>query len=116
MDNAAAPRTMDALRARRDEILRIAAEYGASKVRIFGSVARGEADERSDVDVLVDMAKEPTGFAYFGRLDQLRTALEELLGCHVDVADSSALQRTQGFVMRASLRMRERVFRDAAPL
>jgi predicted nucleotidyltransferase len=37
----------------RDEILRISAKHGAYNVRIFGSVARGEADGESDIDVLV---------------------------------------------------------------
>lgn len=43
------------MKAKREEILRIAAEHGAQNVRIFGSVARGEADADSDVDILVDM-------------------------------------------------------------
>jgi predicted nucleotidyltransferase len=41
------------LREKRREILRIAAEHGARNVRVFGSVARGEADETSDIDFLV---------------------------------------------------------------
>jgi predicted nucleotidyltransferase len=48
--------TLDELRrTKRDEILRIAAIHGASNVRIFGSVARGDANEASDVDLLVDL-------------------------------------------------------------
>ena len=43
------------LREKRNEILRLAAQHGAYNVRIFGSVARGEAGPESDVDVLVDM-------------------------------------------------------------
>ena len=46
---------IEELRNRRDEILRIAAEHGARHVRVFGSVARGDADERSDIDFLVDL-------------------------------------------------------------
>ena len=38
----------------REEILRIAAKHGAYNVRVFGSVARGEADEKSDIDLLVE--------------------------------------------------------------
>jgi predicted nucleotidyltransferase len=45
----------DILKAKRDEILCIAAKHGARNVRVFGSVARGEADEKSDVDFLVEM-------------------------------------------------------------
>jgi|SRR6516164_7166847 predicted nucleotidyltransferase len=65
----------------RDAILRLAARYGARRVRLFGSVARGEAGAKSDLDVLVDF--EP------GRslLDQVgfEQDLETLLGCEVDV-------------------------------
>jgi len=46
---------IQALRERRDEILQIAAKHGARTVRIFGSVARGEADAASDLDLLVEM-------------------------------------------------------------
>lgn len=47
--------TLTHLQTRRTEILRIAERYGASNVRIFGSVARGDARPDSDVDILVDM-------------------------------------------------------------
>ena len=43
------------LKEKREEILRLAAKHGARNVRVFGSVARGEADEQSDIDLLVDM-------------------------------------------------------------
>ena len=43
------------LQSNREDILRIAAKYGAYNVRIFGSVARGEADSESDIDLLVNM-------------------------------------------------------------
>ena len=42
-------------REKRDEILRIAGRYGASNVRIFGSFSRADADDKSDVDILVDL-------------------------------------------------------------
>ena len=93
---------LEDLRAKRGEILRIAAKRGARNVRIFGSAARGEADERSDVDVLVDM--EP------GRslLDMggLLMVLQELLGRRVDVVSERGLRE----------RIRERVLREAIPL
>jgi uncharacterized protein len=77
----------DLLEEKRDEILQIAARHGASNVRVFGSVARGEADEGSDVDLLVDF--EP------GRslLDHaaLVVDLEELLGRKVDVVTEKGL-------------------------
>jgi uncharacterized protein len=91
-----------ALRERRDAILRLAAKYGARNVRVFGSVARGEADDRSDVDFLVDL--EP------GRslLDQagLLVALQELLGQPVDVVTEQGLKE----------RIRVRVLKEAVPL
>jgi len=75
------------IRRRSDEIRRTASTFGASNVRVFGSVARGEDDPGSDLDFLVDM--EP------GRslLDQvrLRRALEKLLGVDVDVVTSGGL-------------------------
>jgi uncharacterized protein len=43
------------LRTKRDDILRTASRHGAYNVRVFGSVARGEADAESDIDLLVDM-------------------------------------------------------------
>jgi predicted nucleotidyltransferase len=43
------------LQNKRDEILRIAAKHGACNVRVFGSVARGQADSQSDIDLLVEM-------------------------------------------------------------
>jgi len=92
----------EVLRAKREEILRIAAQHGARNVRIFGSVARGEAKLDSDVDVLVDL--EP------GRslLDHaaLMLELEELLRCKVDVATERGLRA----------RVRDRVLREAVPL
>ena len=48
--------TLDELRrSKKDQILRIAAIYGASNVRVFGSLARGENSPSSDVDILVDL-------------------------------------------------------------
>jgi predicted nucleotidyltransferase/DNA-binding XRE family transcriptional regulator len=80
--------TLADLRARREEILRIAAAHGARNVRVFGSVARGEAGPDSDVDFLVDLDSDNRGFEFFGLLEDLRRALEELLGCPVDVGET----------------------------
>ena len=74
-------------------------------MRVVGSVARGEADEQSDLDLLMDIDGRGEGFAYFGRVADLERALSELLGCKVDVMDAAALKR-----------MRERVLRDAVPI
>ncbi|NJM71905.1 MAG: nucleotidyltransferase family protein [Scytonema sp. RU_4_4] len=71
----------------RKEILEIAAKYGAYNVRVFGSVARGEAKPESDVDFLVEIEPQRT------LLDQisLMQSLEALLGRKVDVAESETL-------------------------
>src|SRR5438477_12973979 len=77
------------LRTKREEILRIAAKYGASNVRIFGSVARGEADEQSDIDLLVDLEPKRSLLDLAGLL----VDLEELLGCKVDVLPEDGLRK-----------------------
>ncbi len=76
--------TLAALRARREEILRIARARGARKVRVFGSVARGQARGDSDVDFLVEMESGRTVLD----LSELILDLEEALGCPVDVVEN----------------------------
>ena len=76
------------LQTKREDILRIATRYGAYNVRVFGSVARGEADSESDVDLLVDM--EP-GRSLFD-LGGLLMDLQDLLGCNVDVVTEDGLR------------------------
>ena len=90
------------LKDNRDEILRVAARHGASNIRIFGSVARGEADEKSDLDLLVTME------AGRSLLDHaaLWLELQDLLGREVDVVSEKGLQP----------RMRDRVLKEAVPL
>ncbi|MBW4634153.1 MAG: nucleotidyltransferase family protein [Iphinoe sp. HA4291-MV1] len=90
------------LQAKREEILRSAAKHGAYNVRIFGSVARREADADSDVDFLVEM--EP-GRSLFD-LGGLLMELQELLDRDVDVVTEKGLRQ----------RIRERVLREAVPL
>jgi hypothetical protein len=87
---------------KRDEILSIAARRGARNVRVFGSVARGDNDARSDIDFLVDM--EP-GRSLFD-LSGLLMDLEAVLHSPVDVVTERGLRS----------RIRERVLREAAPL
>ncbi len=95
-------RLRDLLQAKREDVLRLAEQYGARNVRIFGSVARGEDDEQSDIDLLVDM--EP------GRslldLGALLMDLRELLDCEVDVVTERSLRE----------RMKDRVLREAVTL
>jgi predicted nucleotidyltransferase len=90
------------LQSNREEILRIAAQYGASNVRIFGSVARGEADEKSDIDLLVNMEPGRSLLDLCGLLIDL----EELLDCKVDVVTEKGLRD----------RIRERVLKEAVAL
>ena len=75
------------VKAKREEILRIAAQHGAYNVRIFGSVARGEDGPESDVDFLVDMESGHSLLDLAGLL----VDLQDLLGCNVDVATKDAL-------------------------
>jgi hypothetical protein len=95
-------RIADQLRDRREEILRLAAKHGAGNVCVFGSVARGEETPDSDVDLLVDVAGEPSPWFPGG----LVADLEELLGRRVQV------------IIRRSLSefIRESVLKDASPL
>ncbi|MEO9191166.1 MAG: nucleotidyltransferase domain-containing protein [Acetobacteraceae bacterium] len=60
---------------------------GVVSLSVFGSVARGDSREDSDVDVLVRLSGEAArgGFAYFGRLDALTHRLTDILGRPVDV-------------------------------
>ena len=90
------------LQAKRESILQTASKYGAYNVRIFGSVARGEADSSSDVDFLVEM--EP-GRSLFD-LGGLLMDLQELLDCNVDVVTEQGLRS----------RIRERVLKEAISL
>ena len=77
----------DLLKFKRPEILRLAQEHGAHNVRIFGSVARGEARQGSDVDFLVDMEE--------GRslldLIELSQDMETLLQRKVDILTDNGL-------------------------
>lgn len=87
---------------KREEILSIASRYGARDVRVFGSVARGEADQESDVDFLVELE---TGRSLLD-LGGLQMELEELLGCKVDVVTESGLYWL----------LRRRILKEAQPL
>lgn len=90
------------LKRKRQKILALARQYGAMDVRIFGSVARGEADDRSDVDFLVRMEPGRSLFDMGGLLMDL----ESLLDRSVDVVTENGLRD----------RIRKRVLREAVPL
>jgi predicted nucleotidyltransferase len=69
-------------------------------VRVFGSVARGEADEKSDIDLLVDLEKGRSLLDLAGLL----VDLEELLGCKVDVVPEDSLrERIRGRVLKEAV-------------
>ena len=87
---------------KREEILRIAARHGACNVRIFGSVARGEARPESDVDFLVDVGPDHSAFFPGG----LVADLEDLLGRRVDVVELAGLHWY----------LRDKILKEAVPL
>jgi len=72
---------LEVLRAKQSEIQSIAAKHGAGNVRVFGSVARGDARENSDVDLLIDVVGPTTPWFPGGLLTDLETAL----GRRVDI-------------------------------
>jgi predicted nucleotidyltransferase len=87
---------------KRRQILDIAARYGARNVRIFGSVARGQADDRSDIDFLVEMEAGRSLFDLGG----MQADLEAALGRPVDVVTEKGLKA----------RIRNQVLREAVPV
>ena len=70
-----------------DKILQLGAKYGASDLRLFGSVMRGDQNVASDVDLLVKMAKGTSLLDLVG----LSQELQELLHCRVDVVNERCL-------------------------
>jgi predicted nucleotidyltransferase len=86
-DGVATPSLTD-LRNRRGEIIELARARGASNVRVFGSVARGNATEASDIDFLVDLDEGRNLLDLGGLLMDLR----DLLGHDVDVAVEARLR------------------------
>lgn len=94
--------TEELLQSKRTEILRVAKKYGAHNVRVFGSVARGDAGPESDVDLLVDFEPGRSLLQHASLLVEL----EDLLELKVDVVTESGLRP----------QVRERVLIEARPL
>jgi len=95
-------RVRSLLHERREEIERVAASYGARRVRVFGSVARGDDHSESDIDLLVEFEPGRSLMDHAG----LAMALEELLGRKVEVASERGLRE----------KVRERVLNEASAL
>jgi hypothetical protein len=95
--------TLDTLRAaRREEILRLATRHGAHSLRVFGSVARGEANESSDLDLLVVWEPGRSLLDHAGLVQDL----QQLLGIKVHVGTEKSLHWY----------VRDRILREAMPL
>jgi len=92
----------DLIETHRDEIMKVAAMHGARNIRVFGSVARGEADAKSDVDFLVELESGRSLLDLGGLLMDLR----EVLGRNVDVVTERGLNP----------RIRDRVLKEAMAL
>jgi len=90
------------LKSKRSEILHLAIQHGARNVRLFGSVARGEAGPESDVDILIDFEANRSLLDHVALMQDL----EDLLGRKVDVISAKALHWY----------IRERVLKEAVPL
>jgi uncharacterized protein len=93
----------------RDDVLTILEAHrndlercGVESLRLFGSVARGEASPESDVDLLVSFRRTPTFSGYM----QLRIFLEDLLGVKIDLITESGLRESvRPFVEKDSIRV-----------
>lgn len=94
--------TLSILRSRRSEILALATKHGASNVRLFGSVVRGEDREDGDVDFLVDMQETSSLFDLIG----LQQDMERVIGRKVDVLTPNGINRY----------LKDRILGEATPL
>ena len=87
---------------RREAILATAARHGVTHIKVFGSVARGDAREDSDVDFLVEVGPQHSAFFPGG----LVADLEAILGRRVDVVEPDGLHRL----------LKDRILREAVPV
>lgn len=87
---------------KRDEILRVASAHGARNLRVFGSVSRGEATDKSDIDLLINLEPGRTLLDIIA----IKQDLGDLLGCNVDVVTEDSV----------SPYIREQILKDAVSL
>lgn len=90
------------LRNRKEDILKLAYTFGVKYIRIFGSVARNEQDENSDIDILVEMEKDKSLFDRLG----FKHELEQLFQQKVDVISVRAIRG----------RLKENILKESLPL
>ncbi|MCO6427909.1 nucleotidyltransferase family protein [Nitrosomonas communis] len=94
---------LDKLRSQKDVIMALCSQYGARRIRVFGSVARGEEQSDSDVDFLVDF---PRGYDLFKQRIPLTERLADLLHRRVELIPEHELNR----------HIREQVLKEAIEL
>lgn len=87
-----ASRPRDVVRRERSRIVAFLTERGARDVRVFGSVARGEDDDRSDIDLLVELEGERSAGTELLEVLGLSVELSELLDARVDVVTPRTLR------------------------
>ena len=93
---------MDLVHTKREQILRLARRHGVTRVRVFGSMARGDAGPQSDVDLLIEVGGDPSPWFPGGLIAEL----EELLGRRVQVVTERGLDEL----------LRDRVLKEAVSL
>jgi len=81
---------LDDLHQKKDQIESLAKQYGAKRIRVFGSVARREETDKSDIDLLVDL---PRGYDMFRQRLPLHRKLKELLNREVDLIANHELNK-----------------------
>jgi len=90
------------LNASKNQVFQLARKYGATNLRVFGSVARGEATSQSDIDLLVRFDPNRSLLDHVGLVQDL----EALLGCEVDVVSEKGLHWY----------VRDKILKEARPL
>ena len=93
---------MDLVKVNREEILQLAHKHGVTGIRVFGSMARGDAGPHSDVDLLIDVGQDPSPWFPGGLIAEL----EQLLGRRVQVVTEGGLDAS----------LRDRVLNESVPL